>query len=375
MKKGYWIAGGLALVAVIIAARLLLPSGGQESMATVIETVNQVDAHPRPKDDWRPAVVDMLIYGGGQVRTGAASSARLELLEGMVRLSADSIFTLKESATRQGTLMTTVFLQEGRLWADLITDQPHEFSVETGSAVAAVRDTRFSVRVAAGETLLSVAQGQATLTAQEQSVTVAEGQQATVEAGQPPSPPEPMSDEERSLWATEGEMPELAPPTPTPVPPPAPTPPLLPTLTPTLSPTPTTAPTDTPTPLPTPVPPTATPMPTPTVPAEVQVDADDDGSQIELAGGQILVVTLGANPSTGYTWEVLEIDPAVLQQVGEAEFQSEEVSEGFVGAGGRMTFRFKAASAGQTSFRMIYRRPWEAAEDSVFYYSLQVVVR
>ena len=133
--------------------------------------------------------------------------------------------------------------------------------------------------------------------------------------------------------------------------------------------------TGTPTLEPTPVPPTATPTPPPTVPAEVQVGADDDGSQIELVEGQILVVTLGANPSTGYTWEVLEIDPAVLQQVGEAEFQSKDVPEGFVGAGGQMTFRFQAVSAGQTSFRMVYRRPWEAAEDPVFYFSLQVVVR
>ena len=213
MKKGYWRVAGLALVAAIVIAILLsCSSGAQENPATVVETVNQVDAHPRPKDDWEPAAVDMLIYGGGQVRTGAASSARLAFLEGTVRLSADSIFTVKSSVTRQEQLVSTLFLQEGRLWADLTTDQPHEFSVETGSAVAAVRDTRFSVRVAAGETLLSVAQGQATLTAQGQSVTVAEGQQAIVAPDQPPSPPEPMSDEERKLWATEGEMPELAPP-------------------------------------------------------------------------------------------------------------------------------------------------------------------
>ncbi|TEU14548.1 MAG: hypothetical protein E3J21_15510, partial [Anaerolineales bacterium] len=36
-------------------------------------------------------------------------------------------------------------------------------------------------------------------------------------------PPEPMSDEERALWATEGEIPELAPPTPTLRPTPTPT--------------------------------------------------------------------------------------------------------------------------------------------------------
>jgi hypothetical protein len=214
VKKRFWIVGGLVLVVAVAIVLFLLTTRGQENTATVVEVVNKVDAHPRPKDDWGPAVVDMLIYGGGRVRTGAASSARLELLEGMVRLSADSVFTVKKSTTHQDRLVTTVFLEQGRLWAHLTSDQPHEFTVETGSAVAAVRDTRFSVRVTDGETLLSVAEGEAVLTAQEQSVTVAAGQQATVEPGRPPSPPEPMSDEERALWATEGEMPGLAPPTP-----------------------------------------------------------------------------------------------------------------------------------------------------------------
>lgn len=221
MKKRLWIAGGLVLAAAVAVALFsLLPAGGQERPATVVETVNEVDAHPRPQDDWQAAVVGMDIHGGGQVRTGSESSARLELLEGVMRLSAESIFTVEESITRQGTLLTTLFLQEGRLWANLTTDQPHEFAVETGSAVAAVRDTRFSVQVSDGDTLLSVAEGQAVLTAQEQSVTVDAGQQATVAEGRPPAPPESMSDDERRLWATEGEMPHMVPSTgvPTPVP-------------------------------------------------------------------------------------------------------------------------------------------------------------
>lgn len=205
-----------------------------------------MDAHPRPKDDWQPVVVGMDIHGGGQVRTGSESSARLELLEGAVRLSAESIFTVKESATRQGKLVTTLFLESGRLWANLTTGQPHEFTVETGSALAAVRDTRFSVKVVGDTTLVSVAEGEVELAAQEQSVTVVAGQQATVELGQPPSLPVPMSDEERALWATEGEIPELAPPTPTITP--------VPTIPPVIPPTATT----------TPLAPGTTPLPLPT---------------------------------------------------------------------------------------------------------------
>jgi hypothetical protein len=212
MKRRLWIAGALLLVAAVAIALSLFVARGQTHTATVVEVINKVDAHPRPKDDWLPAVVDMVIYGGGQVRTGTESSARVELPEGVVRLSADSVFTVKESVTRRGTLVTTLFLQEGRLWAHLTTDQSHEFTVETGSAVAAVRDSHFSVRVADGETLVSVAEGEVELTAQAQSVTVAAEEQATVEQEQPPSPPEPLSTEERRMWATEGEMPELAPP-------------------------------------------------------------------------------------------------------------------------------------------------------------------
>ena len=212
MKKKFWFAGGVAVAVLIVVVILLRPSGEQEHPATIIEVVNQVDAHPRPQDDWTSAWVDMRIFGGGQVRTGVESSARLELLEGIVRLSADSVFTVKKSTTHEGKLVTTLFLEHGRLWAHLTSDRSHEFTAETRNAVAAVRDTRFSVKVADETTLVSVAEGEATLTAQGQTVTVKAGEQAAVEPDRPPSPPEPMSDQERRLWATEGEMPELAPP-------------------------------------------------------------------------------------------------------------------------------------------------------------------
>ena len=60
MQKRFWIIVALALGAIgIVALLFILPSGGQGRPATVIETINQVDAHPRPKDDWQPAQVGM----------------------------------------------------------------------------------------------------------------------------------------------------------------------------------------------------------------------------------------------------------------------------------------------------------------------------
>jgi hypothetical protein len=302
MKKRLWIASSLALVVVFLIGGTLflrLPGGGQENTATVREVVNKVAAHARPEDNWQPAAAGMVVYGGGQVRTGADSSARIELLEGVVRLSAETVFTVKESIARRGKLLTTLFLQQGRLWTHLTTDQPHEFTVGTGNAVAAVRDTRFSVSFEGDTTLVSVAEGEVMVTAQGQTVTVRAGQQIIVADRQPPSQPEPMSDAERALWATEGEMPAMATPTPTftstPTNTPTPTPTSTTTSTSTPTPTPTATPALTPTPTPSFTPTnTATPTPTFTVspsPTETQsVIADIQNLHVtEVSSSEILV--------------------------------------------------------------------------------------
>jgi len=262
------IKGALLVVLTAILAMVLSCGGGESTPARIVEVVADVQAHARPKDDWVEAMVDMLIYGGGQVRTGADSAAQLELREGSVRLSAYTMFTMKETTTQGGIWLTKLFLDRGRLWINLDTDEPHELTVDTGIAIATVRDTLFSVSIAGDTMLVSVADGEVELTAQGQTVTVRAGEQATAERGQPPSPPVPMDEAERALWATEGGRPDMAPPTPTPTSTPTstltptPTPTSTPTPTPTSTPTPAPAPTPTPTPTPTPAPtPTATPHP------------------------------------------------------------------------------------------------------------------
>lgn len=109
---------------------------------------------------------------------------------------------------------------------------------------------------------------------------------------------------------------------------------------------------------------------------EVQVDADDDGRQIALDQGQVLVVTLGSNPSTGYGWQVAEVQEAILKQTGETEFQeSNPGGTPVVGAGGTETLRFEALKAGQTTLKLVYHRAWEKDVEPLDAFSVQVVVR
>jgi len=110
-------------------------------------------------------------------------------------------------------------------------------------------------------------------------------------------------------------------------------------------------------------------------PAEsVEVNEDDDGGFIELEPGEILVVTLESNPSTGYRWQQAENNESIVEQLGEAEFKPSATSESPpVGAGGWEIFRFKAVSAGQMTLELVYHRSWEDVEP-LKTFSIQVVV-
>ena len=105
---------------------------------------------------------------------------------------------------------------------------------------------------------------------------------------------------------------------------------------------------------------------------EIKLDASANGRQVELRKGQTLVITLESNPTTGFMWEVVELDESILRQMGEAEFQPESEA---LGAGGTETFRFQAMSPGQAALKLVYHRPWEEDMDPLETFSLQVVVR
>ena len=106
---------------------------------------------------------------------------------------------------------------------------------------------------------------------------------------------------------------------------------------------------------------------------EVKATIDDDGREMQLKKGQTLVVTLEANPTTGYSWEVAEpFDEQVLRQAGEPEFKQES---DLIGAGGVQILRFEAVNAGQITLTLAYRRSWEKDVEPLDTYSIQVVVR
>lgn len=96
------------------------------------------------------------------------------------------------------------------------------------------------------------------------------------------------------------------------------------------------------------------------------------GSIIKVNSGESFVIILEGNPTTGYTWELDALDPAILQQQGEPDFTPDSDA---IGSGGKFTFRFQAISAGQSPLKLIYHRPWEKDVPPLKTFELLVIVK
>ncbi|BCD84090.1 peptidase inhibitor [Pseudomonas solani] len=80
---------------------------------------------------------------------------------------------------------------------------------------------------------------------------------------------------------------------------------------------------------------------------------------IELDKGQLLVLTLPSNPTTGFRWVVKDAAPGVLRSLGPEVYDTPEEA-GLVGGAGESTWRFNAAQSGEGRLLLVYQRPWEA---------------
>jgi predicted secreted protein/heat shock protein HslJ len=104
---------------------------------------------------------------------------------------------------------------------------------------------------------------------------------------------------------------------------------------------------------------------------EIEVGMEQNGTQVSLEKGDFLLVSLSSNASTGYLWEVAEVNASVLQQIGASEYVSPEPTEPpALGASGSEIFRFRAVGSGSSSLILVYKQPW--VEDAAITYVLDV---
>jgi len=91
----------------------------------------------------------------------------------------------------------------------------------------------------------------------------------------------------------------------------------------------------------------------------LEVGEGEAGKDLVLGRGDVLTVSLPANPTTGYSWRVTCVPAGLLKQVGESRFESSGHRQGMVGVGERQRWKFRAVLQGQASLVFSYVRPWE----------------
>ena len=103
----------------------------------------------------------------------------------------------------------------------------------------------------------------------------------------------------------------------------------------------------------------------------VRLEARDSGRRVELRVGQRFSVALRANDSTGYSWKVVSSGEPVVRIEGEPAFVADSH---MAGAGGTLTYGFRAEQAGEAVLRLVYGRPWEKDAKPTATFTLTVVV-
>jgi len=101
----------------------------------------------------------------------------------------------------------------------------------------------------------------------------------------------------------------------------------------------------------------------PLIPGQtVILEEGDSGAEVSVSVGAQLWIVLSGNASTGYEWEVIDLNTAVLEHT--VTGSRSQCAIPMPGCGQVETWRFTALSPGSTVLNMVYHRPWEDVEPS-----------
>ena len=90
----------------------------------------------------------------------------------------------------------------------------------------------------------------------------------------------------------------------------------------------------------------------------ITIKENDQKEKYIIKKGDNIEIVLNANPSTGYKWQVVNIDNSKLKIVDET-YISKKVNRDIVGSGGNKVYLFSVIDKGNTIIEFEYFRPFE----------------
>ena len=99
----------------------------------------------------------------------------------------------------------------------------------------------------------------------------------------------------------------------------------------------------------------------------------DNGKSVEARPGDLIIIRLPENPTTGFRWTVDKVDPLYVEAQGSSFSAARDAA---VGGGGERTFSFKVKGEGGTgNIGLKLWREWEGDASVIERYRVAVKVR
>ena len=105
--------------------------------------------------------------------------------------------------------------------------------------------------------------------------------------------------------------------------------------------------------------------------SQVTLTQADNGKSVQVKPGDLIVIHIDENPTTGYRWAIDQVDSQVMSLVNSEYAQSPGTG---IGGGGQRTFTFKAERAGHSPIRLKLWRDFQGDNSIIQRFDLTIQV-
>jgi len=93
-------------------------------------------------------------------------------------------------------------------------------------------------------------------------------------------------------------------------------------------------------------------------PNTITINENNQNEKYSLKKDDNIEVILAANPTTGFKWQIVNIDNSKIKLIDES-YTAHKVNRDIVGSGGNKVYLFNTIDKGNTSIEFEYSRPFE----------------
>jgi len=113
--------------------------------------------------------------------------------------------------------------------------------------------------------------------------------------------------------------------------------------------------------------------PPPPITGKVEVTAAEAGKAVRAAVGNLILINLQSNPSTGYNWELRDFDYDVADFY-KSETVAADSGNVLFGAPTKTIVTLQAVKPGSQDIKLVYRRLWEPPEQVAETFEFRLLV-